>query len=157
MLCTWMIMLHISFFASLHFKLFKDIYFFIYIWRASLKAASIQPTIAFIKTELQLNSSYNAMNNLGEKGGMKASLEKSQSVAGSGHWLGQGQWGPGTVGTDGGVLPHHQPPAYAGSPAKPWPCSTAPTQSQCVGMAATAPGSQAALAARAQSNYFAGD
>lgn len=59
-----------------------------------LKAVSIQAAVAFIKTALQLNSSYNTMNKLGEKGGTKPSVEKSQKVSGSARGQGQGRWGP---------------------------------------------------------------
>lgn len=43
-------MLYVSFLASLHFKLWKDFYLFIYIQRVNLKAVCTQGTLAFIKT-----------------------------------------------------------------------------------------------------------
>lgn len=95
MLCTLMIMLHISFFANLHFKLSKDIYFFICIWK-SQSQNSIYPG-RWIATKQQLRCNEQTgweernKGELGEEseGSWKSLLTRARSV---GVWYGGDLW-----------------------------------------------------------------
>lgn len=102
MLCTLLLTLYTSFCASLHFRLFKDIYFFICIRRPNLKAASTQATRAFMQTELQYKKPIKCEEqSVRREEGRRAWRRAREQLEVPGDWGRVG--GPGTVRSRGGA------------------------------------------------------
>lgn len=128
MLCTLFLTLYTSFCASLHFRLFKDIYFFICIRRPNLKAASTQATRAFMQTELQYKKPIKCEEqSVRREEGRRAWRRARGQLEVPGDWGRVG--GPGTVRSQGGASSAPAPPHVPARCRAPGPAASVPSHS----------------------------